>query len=102
VYSGLEADNLHMGSSQTVLSPVEQDKTASQLAVDLAQEFANYRRLVERVGDVFGDATKASLWLSMPNADLGGETPLQRAEKDGYSGQSLEPILVRIEHGIYY
>jgi len=91
-----------MATSQIVVPQIDPLETASRLAVDPAQEFANYKRLVERAGDVFGDEIKASLWLSMPNEDLGGETPLQEAEKDGYAGKSIEPILARIEHGIYY
>ena len=65
-----------------------------------SRNLSNYRALVNRVSDVFGDEVKASLWLSHPNADLGGETPLQFAMKDCYEAQTLEPILARMEHGI--
>jgi uncharacterized protein (DUF2384 family) len=61
---------------------------------------ANYQTLVARVVGVFGDELKASLWLSTPNSDLNGKTPLQVAELGNYSLVPLEPILVRIEHGI--
>jgi uncharacterized protein (DUF2384 family) len=67
-----------------------------------AEQLANYSRLVARVVDAFGDELKASRWLSLPNADLGGETPLQTAERDNYQGRAIEPLLIRIEHGIYY
>lgn len=61
---------------------------------------ANYEQLVARTVEVFGDEVKASRWLSLPSPDLNGETPLQVAQRDNYSLLLLEPILVRIEHGI--
>jgi uncharacterized protein (DUF2384 family) len=64
------------------------------------QALTNYQTLVRRVVDVFGDEVKASRWLSLPNPDLDGESPLQVAQRDHYSTLLLEPILVRIEHGI--
>jgi hypothetical protein len=66
------------------------------------QELENYKQLVARAVDVFGDEIKASKWLSLPNAELNGYTPLQIAQRDGYSGQVLEPVFTLIEHGIYY
>jgi uncharacterized protein (DUF2384 family) len=65
-------------------------------------ELENYKKLVARAVDVFGDEIKASVWLSLPNSNLNGETPLQIAQKSGYEAQILEPILIRIEHGIDY
>jgi uncharacterized protein (DUF2384 family) len=62
----------------------------------------NYRSLVARATDVFGDAIKASRWLSSPNADLGGRVPLQLAEVRDYDYSMLEPIFTKIEHGIDY
>ena len=64
------------------------------------EALTNYQTLVARVVDVFGDELKASRWLSRPNPDLNGESPLQVAQRDNYSALLLEPILVRIEHGI--
>jgi uncharacterized protein (DUF2384 family) len=60
-----------------------------------------YRTLIARVVDVFGDELKASRWLSLPNRELDGQVPIQVAEKDGYSLRSIEPLLIRIEHGVY-
>ncbi len=68
---------------------------------DSACDFSNYNRLVARVVDAFGDEVKASRWLSLPNAELEGASPLEVAEKDGYRGETVEPILIRIQHGIY-
>jgi uncharacterized protein (DUF2384 family) len=65
-------------------------------------EMAHYRELVARTVDVFGDEIKASRWLSMPNRDLNGQTPLQVAQKSGYELQAIEPILIRIEHGVEF
>jgi uncharacterized protein (DUF2384 family) len=64
------------------------------------RELTNYRKLVDRVAEVFGDEIKASRWLSLPNPELNGETPLQIAQRNDYDAQVLEPILTRIEHGI--
>jgi len=61
-----------------------------------------YRMLVARTVDAFGDEIKASSWLSLPNRDLDGQTPLQVAQKDGYSLRAIEPLLTRIENGVYY
>lgn len=67
-----------------------------------AHEMKRYRTLVSRAVDAFGDEVKASRWLSLPNRDLDGQTPLQVAQKDGYSLKAIEPLLTRIEHGVYY
>lgn len=66
-----------------------------------SEELVNYRTLVARVVDTFGDEQKASVWLSTPNRSLNGETPLHVAQGAGYEPRILEPILTRIEHGIY-
>jgi len=68
----------------------------------IAKEFESYKALVSRAVDVFGDEIRASLWLSQPNPDLKGKTPLEVAQRSGYDVKVLEPILVRIEHGIYF
>jgi hypothetical protein len=64
------------------------------------RRFLNYKGLVNRVVDVFGDDLKASKWLSLANDDFGGKTPLEVAQEADYNVASLEPVLVRIEHGI--
>ena len=65
----------------------------------------NYRELVSRTVEVFGDESKASRWLSLPNTDLNGRTPLDVAQSVDYDESRLqpvfEPIFTRIEHGIY-
>jgi uncharacterized protein (DUF2384 family) len=83
---------------KTVNTP--ESTTQITVAVPM-RELTNYRNLVDRVVDVFGDEVKASQWLSIPNPELNGETPLQAAQRNGYNTQVLEPILTRIEHGIY-
>jgi hypothetical protein len=64
-------------------------------------QLENYKQLVARAVDVFGDEIKASKWLSLPNSELNGDTPLQFAQRHSYEGQTLEYIFIRIEHGIY-
>jgi len=66
------------------------------------RDLKNYRELVARTVDVFGDELKASRWLSLPSPDLNGETPIQVAQRHRYDVQSIEPILTRIEFGIDY
>jgi uncharacterized protein (DUF2384 family) len=61
-----------------------------------------YRALVSRAVEAFGDEIKASRWLSIPNRDLDGQTPLQAVQGSDYDLQVLEPILTRIEHGVDY
>ena len=65
----------------------------------------NYRELVSRAVEVFGDELKASTWLSRPSTDLNGRTPLDVAQSVDYDESRLqrafEPIFTRIEHGIY-
>jgi Protein of unknown function (DUF2384) len=81
------------------------EKSSVGLPENVADHFpiqlAKYEQLVARAVDVFGDEIKASKWLSLPNSELSGETPLQVAKRDGYDRQVLEPIFTRIEHGIY-
>jgi uncharacterized protein (DUF2384 family) len=70
--------------------------------VDPAKEIVRYRAIVSRAVEAFGDEVKASRWLSLPNPDLSGRTPLQAAQSSGYDIQVLEPIFTRIEHGVDY
>jgi uncharacterized protein (DUF2384 family) len=65
-------------------------------------EMSNYRNLVARTVEVFGDEIKASEWLSRPNSDLGGEVPIHIAQRAAYDSEVLEPIFTRIEHGVDY
>lgn len=76
--------------------------TFAQGASEPAREMLRYRALVSRAVEVFGDEIKASQWLSMPNRDLGGKSPLQAVQNGGYDIQVLEPIFTRIEHGVDY
>ena len=83
-------------------NPSHQDQRETLApAVPGSAEYANYKRLVDRTVDVFGDEIIASVWLSIPNSDLDGQSPLQAAQKSGYRTDLIEPILIRIEHGIF-
>lgn len=77
-------------------------QNSSADAPETAEDFLRYRALVSRAVDAFGDEIKASRWLSSPNPDLNGQTPLQAVQGSGYDVHVLEPILTRIEHGIDY
>jgi uncharacterized protein (DUF2384 family) len=62
--------------------------------------YFRYRQLVDRVTDAFGDATVASRWLSTPSSDFNSQPPIEVAKRNGYDVAILEPILIRIEHGV--
>jgi hypothetical protein len=64
--------------------------------------YANYKRLVGRAVEVFGDEIAASTWLSTPSPDFENKPPLQVAQEHSYDPEVLEPVLVRIEHGVYF
>ncbi len=65
-----------------------------------ATAYARYRQLVDRVTDAFGDATVASRWLSTPSKDFDSQPPIEVAKRNGYDISVLEPVLIRIEHGV--
>jgi uncharacterized protein (DUF2384 family) len=67
-----------------------------------ALKMKRYRMLVARAVDAFGDEVKASRWLSLPSLDFNGQTPLQVAQNSGYDLKVIEPILIRIEHGVAF
>jgi uncharacterized protein (DUF2384 family) len=91
-----------MASSRQLETLSAQTKLGQPIPRGPAEDMLRYRHLVARTVEVFGDELKASRWLSLPNPDLSGETPLEAAQKNGYDAQTLEPILIRIEHGIDY
>jgi uncharacterized protein (DUF2384 family) len=84
------------GSESALTGAVRQVSTGPE------REMVCYRALVSRAVEAFGDEIKASRWLSIPNKDLEGQTPLQAVQKSGYDMQVLEPILARVEHGVDY
>jgi uncharacterized protein (DUF2384 family) len=63
-------------------------------------EMEHYKKLVARAVEVFGDEIKASRWLSSPSVDLNNQAPIAVAQKNGYDSNVLEPLFLRIEHGI--
>jgi uncharacterized protein (DUF2384 family) len=91
-----------MASSPRLRGKSVASVTPKPIAAEAMHEIVRYRALVSRTVDAFGDEIKASRWLSMPNRDLGGQTPLQAVQGSGYDMQVLEPILTRIEHGVDY
>ena len=75
-----------------------QAKVSEEASTDLLYE--RYKSLVERVADVFGDKTVASRWLSTPSVDFASQPPIEFARTNGYDVSVLEPVLIRIEHGV--
>ena len=82
-------------------SPATSDRDGNEVTARAQGNYRNYQNLVARAVEVFGDELKASRWLSLPNPFLNGETPLETARKDNYRIDKIDPILIRIEHGIY-
>lgn len=84
-------------------APVSSEGTAADEKTALPwREMQHYRTLIARVVDVFGDEIKASRWLSLPNKDFNGMTPMQVAQGSGYELMDIEPVLIRIEHGVEF
>jgi uncharacterized protein (DUF2384 family) len=91
-----------MASAPHSRTPRKPPRSIEMDASEQTLEMARYQTLVSRTVDAFGDEIKASRWLSLPNPDLSGQTPLQAVQSSGYNMQVLEPILIRIEHGVDY
>ena len=97
------ASSPNFETSSGAVSPANLEAIGGdERALRPAREMMRYRALIARTVDAFGDEIKASRWLSLPNRELDGQIPIQVAEKDGYSLRSIEPLLIRIEHGVYY
>lgn len=73
-------------------------RTEEAASADLLYE--RYKSLVARVTDVFGDEVVASRWLSTPSVDFASQPPIEFARTNGYDVSVLEPVLIRIEHGV--
>ena len=93
-------------AGETPLSPASSIVTVREepTSRSVGQQYRNYKALVDRAVEVFGDDLTASQWLRMPSADLAGKVPLQVAQGFNYDARQLEttfePIFIRIEHGI--
>lgn len=59
----------------------------------------NYVELVQRQAErVFGNKTKADVWLNQPKTEFGGSTALKHADSEaGYL--NVKDALERIRHG---
>lgn len=87
-----------MPARQGTLGDLPTQQTNFTEAHDL---YLCYQRMMERVIDVFGDEIRANLWLCESNAAFGNQTPMQVARLDSYRLETLEPVLMQLEHGIY-
>jgi len=97
------ASSPNFETSSGAVSPANLEAIGGdERALRPAREMMRYRALIARTVDAFGDEIKASRWLSLPNRDFNGKTSLQVALESGYSLKAIEPILVRIEHGVDY
>jgi uncharacterized protein (DUF2384 family) len=98
----VERKGIHSSAALSVGPAAISGLGRDESSIEMVHEMKRYRALVARTVDVFGDEIKASLWLSLPNQDFNGQTPLQVAQKSGYKLQAIEPILIRIEHGVEF
>ena len=59
----------------------------------------NYVELIQHKSEqVFGNKTKANVWLTRPNVALGGQSPIELARNEsGYL--VVKDVLERIDHG---
>jgi uncharacterized protein (DUF2384 family) len=85
-------------ATPAVLAGRAEAKASEEASTDLLYE--RYKSLVSRVTDVFGDKVVASRWLSTPSADFASQPPIEFARANGYEVSVLEPVLIRIEHGV--
>jgi uncharacterized protein (DUF2384 family) len=81
---------LHVGGPDVVHS----DERAIEARYD------EYKHLVARAVEVFGDELDATRWLSAGNSDFAGRTPLQALVEEG--PDHVLSVLGKIEHGVFF
>lgn len=64
------------------------------------ERYSEYRQLIARAVEVFGDDKEAARWLSQQNTDFLGRTPLQDFIEHG--PEPVLKVLGRIEHGVFF
>ncbi len=90
-----ETLKLVFGSSKST-SKDDVSSLLTKTQSDRAFRIANLTLLSNRV---FGDISKAFLWLRRENQLLDGKTPISSLETEAGS-RAVEDILIRIDHGI--
>ena len=95
-------DNKEANEAEEIMSdnPEEEHEEHFAHIANLLKKKADawYRRLVE----AFGSPQKAGKWMSTPNPEFGGKTPMAVLEENNLDISVLEPFLTRMEHGVDY
>ena len=66
------------------------------------QYYLNYNTVIDRAVAVFGSELKATHWLSRPNPDFAGRSPLEALTASFFNPAEILDILGKIEHGVYF
>jgi hypothetical protein len=95
-------DNKDANEAEEIMSDNSEEEHEEHFAhiANLLKKKADawYRRLVE----AFGSPQKAGKWMSTPNPEFGGKTPMAVLEENNLDISVLEPFLTRMEHGVDY
>ncbi|HUF57644.1 MAG TPA: MbcA/ParS/Xre antitoxin family protein, partial [Thermohalobaculum sp.] len=70
------------------------------LKVVEADAIARIIRVRDHAQDTFGRRELAEIWLTEPNPELGGRSPIEMARTD-LGAREVETVLGRIEHGVF-
>lgn len=96
---GLPMDKLSplLGLSKATL---HRRKIAGKLDAAESGRVARFARLLGQAAAVMESLETGRRWLAMPQAGLGGATPLEYAETE-IGAREVENLLGRIEYGVY-
>lgn len=85
---GISKATLHRRKISGRLDPAESDRVV------------RFARLLGQAVEVLESVANARLWLTAPQAGLGGAVPLEYAETE-VGAREVEDLLTRIEYGVY-
>ena len=91
-----EADVLAVVPKRTFERRVSMDQP---LKVVEADAIARLIRVRDHARRAFDTAEQAELWLTEPNPELGGRSPIEMARTD-LGAREAENVLTRFEHGV--
>lgn len=74
-------------------------KPSADLDADASDRVYRLARIVLLANRIFGEATKAFIWLRRGNKNLNGSTPIANLKTETGS-RLVEELLIRIDHGI--
>lgn len=81
-------------------STARRREVEGKLSVDEGDKILRYARLLDLALElVNGNKENALQWLSTPNRDLSGETPLSYAQT-GVGAEVVRDLIAKIEHGV--